>query len=146
MGSTRTGDRPGPDGSRRRREPFDGVVLDADGRRIGLTSVALGGEGPAWLELASFMGEVGQLVWRVVRDPRVGRWQKLAAGAAVVYLASPIDVIPDMLPVVGRLDDLVIARQALRLLTESAGADVLREHWGGTDDGFALVMRVAGLS
>lgn len=111
-----------------------------------MASVALGGEGPAWLELASFMGEIGQLVWRVVRDPRVGRWQKLAAGAAVAYLVSPIDLVPDFLPVVGQLDDLVVARQALKLLTQSAGVDVLREHWGGTDDGFALVMRVAGLS
>lgn len=126
------------------KEPFDGVVLDRDGRRIGLGSVAKVDES-SWLELPRFVGDVGTLLWRVVKDPRVGRWQKIAAGAAVAYVVSPLDVIPDVVPGLGQLDDLVVIRQALKLLADAAGTSVLREHWQGSEEGFAIVLKVAGL-
>ena len=137
MGSTRTGDG-------KRREPFDGVVLDGDGKRIGLGALT-STDDPVWLELPRFVGDVGTLVWRVLKDRRISTWQKVAAGAAVAYVVSPLDVIPDVLPGLGQLDDLFVIRQALKLLADAAGTEVLREHWTGSEEGFALVLRVAGL-
>lgn len=123
------------------------MVLDPDGRRIGLGSLVRGESGaPDWLELPRFLSDVVKLVWSVVKDPRVGRWQKVAAGAAIAYVASPLDVVPDMIPGLGQLDDLFVVRQALRMLANAAGTEVLREHWSGTEEGFALVMRVAGVT
>ena len=49
------------------------------------------------------------LVGRLLRDPKVPRSRKFALGLLLAYLASPIDLIPDFLPVIGQLDDVLIA-------------------------------------
>lgn len=64
----------------------------------------------------------------VMRDHRVPWWSKLIAGALVVYLASPIDLIPDFIPVLGHLDDLAIALIAGGLLLRSVPDYVIDEH------------------
>jgi uncharacterized membrane protein YkvA (DUF1232 family) len=73
----------------------------------------------------------------------VPRARKLSLGLLVAYLASPIDLIPDFLPVIGQLDDALIAGLVLRGLVRGAGAGLLREHWPGGQDGLALLLRLA---
>jgi uncharacterized membrane protein YkvA (DUF1232 family) len=82
---------------------------------------------------------------RLLRDPRVPRLRKVALALLVVYLACPIDLIPDFIPVIGYLDDALIAGWALRGLIRGAGAEVLREHWPGGPDGLRLLLRSAGV-
>jgi uncharacterized membrane protein YkvA (DUF1232 family) len=82
---------------------------------------------------------------RLVRDPRVPRLRKLALVLLVAYLACPIDLIPDFLPVIGYLDDALVTGWTLRGLAHGAGADLLREHWPGGPDGLRLVLRLAGV-
>jgi uncharacterized membrane protein YkvA (DUF1232 family) len=82
---------------------------------------------------------------RLLADPRVPRLRKLALLFLIAYLACPIDLIPDFLPVIGQLDDALIAGWALRGLARGAGADLLREHWPGEPDGLRIVLRVAGV-
>ena len=85
------------------------------------------------------------LVRRLLRDPRVPRLRKLSLALLVAYLASPIDLIPDFLPVIGQLDDALIAGWTLRGLVRSAGPGLLREHWPGEEEGLRLVLRLAGV-
>lgn len=86
-----------------------------------------------------------RLLRDLVRDPRVPRRAKLLGLAAVAYLAVPIDVIPDAIPVLGAVDDAVVVVLALRRLVTAAGYDLVRELWTGTDDGFAMLVVLLGV-
>jgi uncharacterized membrane protein YkvA (DUF1232 family) len=48
----------------------------------------------------------GQLAWRLLRDPRTPLLPKLILGATVLYVLSPLDIVPDVVPVLGQLDDV----------------------------------------
>lgn len=99
----------------------------------------------AYRELLHFLPDVLRLLWDLSRDPRVPRLSKVAALAVAGYLISPIDVLPDFLPGLGQLDDLYLAVWAVRRLVADAGYDLVREHWRGSDDGFALLLVAAGI-
>lgn len=83
-----------------------------------------------------------KLLWRLLRDPRVPRRTKLVVGAAVAYVASPVDLIPEFVPVVGLADDVLIMAFAINRMVESAGEDVVLEHWDGSRDLLELVRSV----
>ena len=55
-----------------------------------------------------------RLLWRALRHPQAPRWLKLGTAGLVLYLISPIDLIPDVVPVLGVLDDVVILPMAVR--------------------------------
>lgn len=63
----------------------------------------------------------------------------------LVYLASPIDLVPDFLPVVGYADDAVVVALVLRSVVRSAGVDALARHWPGTPSGLAVIEQLAGI-
>lgn len=63
----------------------------------------------------------------------------------LIYLASPIDLVPDFVPVLGYADDAVIVALVLRSVTRRAGPDALARHWPGTTDGLRLIEQLAGL-
>jgi uncharacterized membrane protein YkvA (DUF1232 family) len=98
-----------------------------------------------WLELATFLVDVARLLWAVARDQRVSWAAKAVAAGTVVYVVSPIDLVPDFIPGLGQLDDVFLIARALRFLANSAGYDILREHWQGSDDGFTLLLVLAGI-
>jgi uncharacterized membrane protein YkvA (DUF1232 family) len=79
---------------------------------------------------------------RLLRDPRVPRRSKLALGLLVPYLVSPIDLIPDFLPVIGQLDDALLVVLVLRHVVRSAGDMVVAELWPGDERGLRTVLRV----
>lgn len=68
------------------------------------------------------------LTWRLLRDPRVPLWTKAIPVAAVLYVLSPIDLIPDFLIGLGQLDDLGLMLGALRLMESVSPAYVVDEH------------------
>lgn len=72
-----------------------------------------------------------RLVFRLLRDPAVGRFDKLLFGAVAVYLLTPVDLIPDFLGVLGWVDDFYLVGLALGRLMVSAGPDGLLKHWDG---------------
>jgi uncharacterized membrane protein YkvA (DUF1232 family) len=78
-------------------------------------------------------------------DARVPRLDKWVLVAAAVYLLSPVDLVPNAIPVLGRMDDLGLIIWALRRLLNAAGPDVVRDLWRGTDGGLALVLGAAGM-
>lgn len=102
-------------------------------------------EDATWKELLLFLPDVGKLLWRVARDRRVPWHAKAVAVGAVTYIVSPVDVVPDLVPGLGQLDDLLILAKAVQYLFNHTGYDLLRELWDGSDDGFTLLLVVAGI-
>jgi uncharacterized membrane protein YkvA (DUF1232 family) len=87
------------------------------------------------------------LLTDLAADPRVKRGRRFTpAGLAIAYLASPIDLVPDWIPVLGQLDDLLVVLWATRRLLSDAGYDVIYELWRGSDEGLATVLALAGAS
>jgi uncharacterized membrane protein YkvA (DUF1232 family) len=62
---------------------------------------------------------------------------------AGVWLVSPIDLLPEFLPVIGPLDDAVVAALALRYLVRRSGVEVVREHWRGDPATLEALLRAA---
>jgi uncharacterized membrane protein YkvA (DUF1232 family) len=89
--------------------------------------------------------DLGRLLRSLSRDPRVPWHAKAVAAGAAFYVASPVDLLPDVIPGVGGVDDLLAVLVAVRQLVATAGYDVVREHWTGTDDGFGVLIVLAGV-
>jgi uncharacterized membrane protein YkvA (DUF1232 family) len=94
--------------------------------------------------VAGFVPDCVVLVRRLLGDDRLPRWSKLLLAALVVYLITPLDLVPDVIPVAGQLDDAVLVPLVLRAVIRSAGPDVVREHWPGPPSSLRLVSRLAG--
>jgi uncharacterized membrane protein YkvA (DUF1232 family) len=82
-------------------------------------------------ELAALIPNLLVLFKGLLRDPRVSRGNKAWLWFAVVWLVSPIDLIPEFIPVLGPLDDAVVAALVLRHLLRTTDRAVLAEHWRG---------------
>lgn len=97
-------------------------------------------------DAALLLPNIIKLVGRLVIDPRVPRRAKLTLGMAAAYVASPVDLIPEMIPVVGWADDILILMFAIDSLIERAGSELVDEHWDGPGDLLSLVREIVGLS
>jgi len=104
------------------------------GGRVALRRVAA--------DAASTIPNMAKLLWRLLRDPRVPRRTKLVVGGAVAYAASPVDLVPDFIPVVGMADDLLVLAFAIHHIVEVAGEEVVLEHWDGSRDLLELVRSI----
>ncbi|MEU8025326.1 MULTISPECIES: YkvA family protein [Micromonospora] len=82
-------------------------------------------------DLAAFVPDCVTMVRRLRRDPRVPRRAKLAILLAGLWVASPVDLIPEFLPVIGPLDDIVVVALALRYAGRQVPRDVLLAAWPG---------------
>ena len=82
-------------------------------------------------DLAAFLPDCATTVRRLRRDPRVPRRAKLAIVFAGLWVISPIDLIPEFLPVIGPLDDIVVVALALRYAARQVPRDVLLDAWPG---------------
>ena len=87
-----------------------------------------------------------RLLRRLAADPSVPRGVRIRLWLLLGYLALPLDLVPDFIPVIGYADDAVIVALALRSVTRHAGPEALERHWPGTADGLAAVRRLAGIS
>jgi uncharacterized membrane protein YkvA (DUF1232 family) len=75
----------------------------------------------------------GRLAWRLARDARVPLTAKLVLGATLLYIISPIDVIPDWFPIVGQADDLMALLAGLNLFLRACPRWVVEEHEDAID-------------
>jgi len=94
--------------------------------------------------LAGFVPDCAVLLKRLAEDPRVPRRRKLMLLGVVAYLAFPLDLVPDFIPVLGQLDDALVVAFALRRVAAAAGPGVVAEHWPGPPASLATVLRLAG--
>ena len=83
------------------------------------------------------------MLGRLVRDPALPRGVKIALGAAVVYLASPIDLVPDFIPLLGWVDDLLLAAIVLDGVLNFVDRDLLLRYWPGTERSLDALSRTA---
>ncbi len=111
---------------------------------VAVLALILAGRGVAARELALLLPNLILLFKDLLKDPRVPRGPKIVLAIGIVWLVSPIDLLPEFLPVLGPLDDAVVAALVLRHLVHRAGADVVREHWRGEPDTLELILRGAG--
>ena len=82
-------------------------------------------------ELATLVPNLTRLFAGLMRDPRVPLRAKVVLGATALYLAMPIDVIPDFVPIAGSLDDAIVAAFALRFVVRASSPEIVAEHWPG---------------
>ena len=86
-----------------------------------------------------------RLVRRLAGDRTLPRGVRLRLWLLLVYLLSPVDLVPDVVPVLGYADDVVVVALALRAVVRRAGADALARHWPGEPAGLEIVSRLTGL-
>src|SRR6478609_5665537 len=87
-----------------------------------------------------------RLLRRLAIDRTLPRAVRARLWLMLVYLAIPIDLIPDFIPVIGYADDAILVCWILRSVVRRAGPDAIRRNWPGTEDGLAAIFRVAGLA
>jgi uncharacterized membrane protein YkvA (DUF1232 family) len=109
-------------------------------------ALALAGRREHARAMAGFVPDCAVLLKRLAAEPRLPRRQRVALVLMLGYLASPIDLVPDFIPVAGQLDDAILVALVLRSVVRRAGANVVREHWPGPPSSLGVVMRMAGLA
>jgi uncharacterized membrane protein YkvA (DUF1232 family) len=102
----------------------------------------LTGRRTAARELAAFLPNLLVLFKGLIRDPRVPRRSKVLLGVGVAWVVSPIDLVPEFIPVLGPLDDAVVAALILRHVLRTAGDGVIEEHWRGDPETLRRVLRL----
>lgn len=95
-------------------------------------------------ELLRIVPDVVRLVRRLLGDRAVPLSAKVALVVLLAWLISPIDLIPEFIPILGPLDDVVVAVLVLRYVRRTVGLEGLRSRWPGSPDGFALLGRIIG--
>jgi 2,4-dienoyl-CoA reductase-like NADH-dependent reductase (Old Yellow Enzyme family)/uncharacterized membrane protein YkvA (DUF1232 family) len=93
-------------------------------------------------EALRVLPDVLRLVARLARDPSLPRGLRLRVWLLLAYLASPLDLVPDVLPVIGYADDVVLVVWTLRSVVRLAGPGAVAGHWPGTPEGLQLVLRL----
>ncbi|WP_368396634.1 YkvA family protein [Streptomyces sclerotialus] len=96
-------------------------------------------------EAVRLLPDLLRLIPRLARDRTLPRGVRIRLWLLLGYLAMPLDVVPDFIPVLGYADDAIVVAVVLRSVVRHAGADALTRHWPGTDDGLDAVRRLAGL-
>jgi uncharacterized membrane protein YkvA (DUF1232 family) len=96
-------------------------------------------------EAMRLLPDVLRLVRRLAADGSLPRGLRIRLGLLLAYLASPIDLIPDFIPVLGYADDAIVVAVALRSVVRVAGPEAVTRHWPGTPQGLETVKWLAGI-
>ena len=94
-------------------------------------------------ELVTLLPNLVRTCRTLLRDPRVPRGSKVLVGVAVVWFVSPIDLVPEFIPVLGPLDDAILAALVLRHLVRRAGREVVADAWPGEPATLERMLRLA---
>jgi uncharacterized membrane protein YkvA (DUF1232 family) len=102
-------------------------------------------ERPGLREMLRLLPDLLRLLKRLAGDADLPRGVRVRLWLLLLYLAVPIDLIPDFIPVIGYADDAIIVALALRSVARRAGPQALHRHWPGTPAGLAAVLGAAGI-
>jgi uncharacterized membrane protein YkvA (DUF1232 family) len=91
-------------------------------------------------DLVKGLPQVAKLAWRVVRDDRIPMWIRGGLVATAAYLVLPFDLIPDRIPVIGQMDDLLVVTIGVRTLLRRVPETILNEHWDGDPELLAKIL------
>ena len=122
-----------------------GLAITAIVYALFVVALLVVGRRTAAKELALLLPNLILLFKDLARDPRVPRGSKVLLIFGALWFASPIDLIPEFIPVLGPLDDAVVAALILRHLLRTAGADVVAEHWRGDSGTPDRLMRLSSI-
>lgn len=115
---------------------------------LGVALLALGAREDRRLSLREalrLLPDIVRLLRRLASDPASGRGSTVVLALLIAYLALPIDLVPDFLPVIGWADDVVLVALVLRWFVRRLGPEALDRHWPGGPEGLAVVRRLSGL-
>ena len=93
-----------------------------------------------------FLPNMVVLLGRMLKDARVPTAEKALFLAAIVYVISPLDFIPDVFPFIGQVDDIYVVALTLLRLVNRTDAGIVREHWSGGGDIVSLADSIAGIA
>jgi uncharacterized membrane protein YkvA (DUF1232 family) len=96
--------------------------------------------------LLMFLPNMIALCGRLLTDRRVPRAEKVLFAGAVVYALMPLDLIPDLIPFVGQIDDTYLIAMTLMRLIKRTDDRVVRENWRGGGDVVQLAEAIVGLA
>jgi uncharacterized membrane protein YkvA (DUF1232 family) len=102
-------------------------------------------DGSSLRDATRLLPDTLRLVRRLAADDTIPRRTRWLVALLLVYLASPLDLVPDFVPVIGFADDAIITAFVLRRVIRQAGPDKLREHWPGSADGLTALARLLRL-
>ena len=86
-----------------------------------------------------------RLLKRLAGDRTLPRGARMRLWLLLGYLAMPVDLVPDFVPVLGYADDVVVLAIVLRSVVRAAGPESLERHWPGTPEGLRVVRTLCGL-
>jgi uncharacterized membrane protein YkvA (DUF1232 family) len=95
-------------------------------------------------ELIRVVPDVVRLVRQLLRDVAVPLGVRVALVGLLIWLVNPIDLIPEFIPVLGPIDDVVVAVLVLRFVRRRLGDEELERRWPGTPEGYRLLLSVTG--
>ena len=96
-------------------------------------------------EAIRILPDTVRLLRRLATDRSIARPVRVRLWLLFVYLAIPIDLVPDFIPVLGYADDAIIVAAVLRSVVRRSGGDAIRRNWPGTPEGLASVWKLARL-
>lgn len=96
--------------------------------------------------LLTLLPDLLKLLYRLVRDTRVAKADKLILVGTIIYVISPLDLIPDFIPFIGQVDDIYLVAIALIRLINNTSADVVQEHWDGRGNIKSLVATTSNIA
>jgi uncharacterized membrane protein YkvA (DUF1232 family) len=96
-------------------------------------------------EVLRLLPDLLRLLRGLATDRSLPRGVRVRLVLLIGYLASPVDLVPDFVPVLGYADDVLVVALVLRSVVRRAGDQALQKHWPGTAEGLAAVRRLAGL-
>ena len=108
-----------------------------------VAALYIGGRRTEARALAGFIPDCIVLFRRLLSDSRISKTRKVLIFALIGYLAMPLDLMPDFIPVAGQLDDAILIALVLRTVLRGGGPDVVREHWPGPEDSLRVILRLA---
>lgn len=94
------------------------------------------------VQYAMIIPDITVLLWRLFRDKRVKIKVKMMVGGVITYLASPIDILPDFIPLIGRIDDVAIAFFGLNTIINEIPEEIILENWQGDENIILLTKEV----
>jgi uncharacterized membrane protein YkvA (DUF1232 family) len=110
-----------------------------------ILAFVLAGRREAARAIAGFVPDCAVMFGRLARDAETPRAPKVALIMLAAYLASPIDLVPDFIPVAGQLDDAILVVLALGWLVRSRGEQAIREAWPGPESPLRALLAAGGV-
>lgn len=86
------------------------------------------------------------LLIRLAKDSRVETSQKIMIGGIILYVVSPIDILPDFIPVLGLVDDLLLVVYGLNTILNEIDPVIVEEHWSGESDLLQVLQNTIGIA